>query len=144
MAIVEGFAQMWPREVFQLDDSDGNALFWTLEELDGPGIYVLYRDDHPYYIGRAGSERNPNGSVLRRLRDHALNRADAYHLFWNYFSAYRVAPAHLTSIPQIEGLLISVMSLAANRANPPLPRIRPPVWLERSPDRRRRRIAGSA
>jgi hypothetical protein len=46
---------MWPREVFYRSGSVNprKRLSKELEFLERPGVYVLYRDDVPYYIGKA-------------------------------------------------------------------------------------------
>jgi hypothetical protein len=46
-AVVKAAAQMWPRAVFDFDDKvDVKGC------LERPGVYVLFRDDEPYYIGK--------------------------------------------------------------------------------------------
>jgi hypothetical protein len=55
--IVDGYARMWPREVFgKFPPLKGAAskkkkiMAKGLSFLEGPGVYILYRDDEPYYI----------------------------------------------------------------------------------------------
>jgi hypothetical protein len=69
--------------------------------LSQPGVYILYRDDQPYYVGKA------SGRLFRRLRSHASNPKDKYYNFWNFFSAF-VIP-NLKHIPEVEGILIASM-----------------------------------
>jgi hypothetical protein len=55
-SIVKGYASMWPREVFDAKPKRGGGVlaaqleFLTKEK----GVYVLYRDGQPYYIGKSG------------------------------------------------------------------------------------------
>jgi hypothetical protein len=56
--IVEEYARMWPREVFDclIPNENGGRkkiLGKGLDLVNEPGVYVLYRDDIPYYIGQA-------------------------------------------------------------------------------------------
>jgi hypothetical protein len=121
--IVSGYARMWPRQVFgKFPPAKGAAgrrkkmMAKSLEFLQGPGVYVLYRDDMPYYIGQAGKLRH-------RLWGHALNAESRYFHFWNFFSAFAVAnPKHRD---ELEGVLIAAMP-TANSAKPKLQRERMP------------------
>jgi len=83
-----------------------------------PGVYVLYRDEHPYYIGKATK------SLFRRIRDHALNINDRYYNFWNHFSAFVVPNAN--HIEEIEGILIASIAITANSSTPKIAKIRMP------------------
>jgi hypothetical protein len=56
------FLRMWPRALFHM--KDGKPILE--KNLDKPGVYVLYRDDLPYYIGKTGT------TLLKRLSNHAL------------------------------------------------------------------------
>ena len=49
--IVSRYARMWPREVFDVM-KEGKLLIKELEDLANPGVYILYRDDHPHYVGK--------------------------------------------------------------------------------------------
>ena len=77
-----------------------------------PGVYVLYRDDVPYYVGKADWLR-------KRLWWHALKPDARYYNFWNFFSAFVVLDA--TQRNEVEGILISAMP-TANSAQPKLPK----------------------
>ena len=93
--IITDYARMWPREILYLSE---NLLKDVRSALDRPGVYVLYRDEHPYYVGRADR-------LYRRLNQHANNpRARRFH-FWNFFSAY-VIP-NRKHIGDVEGVLIT-------------------------------------
>jgi hypothetical protein len=113
--IVAKYARMWPREVFDCPAPVGSSrrvLGKTLEILQKPGIYILYRDDVPYYVGRA--------SMLRkRLYRHAFVPKDPYYNFWNFFSAFVVEDQVKRN--EIEGILIAAMP-TANSAEPRLAR----------------------
>lgn len=121
--IVSGYARMWPREVFgKVAPAKGslnkhkNLLAKSLEFLEGSGVYVLYRNDVPYYVGQAKKLRH-------RLWGHALNADSRYFHFWNCFSAFAVSnPRHRN---ELEGVLIAAMP-TANSAKPRLQRERMP------------------
>ena len=85
--IVEEYARMWPREVFDClvpNKNDGRRVILGkgLELVNQPGVYVLYRDDIPYYIGQARKPRH-------RLWLHAGSPGARYGNFWNYFLSVR-------------------------------------------------------
>jgi hypothetical protein len=118
---------MWPREVFDILAYEKNLAL--LEDLRHPGVYILYRDDTPYYIGR--TER----SLSDRLYDHANKSADAYFNFWNYFSAF-VVPDR-SHLKEVEGVLIASVP-TANRAVPDINKIpMPKVIVEKLREARR-------
>jgi hypothetical protein len=104
---------MWPRAIFDRFDTSGNrkkALVKAFEVLGKPGIYVLYRDDVPYYVGQATR-------LHSRLRRHALRPDGRYYNFWNFFSAFVIEDPK--SRNAIEGILIAAMP-TANGAKPRL------------------------
>ncbi len=76
--LVEEYARMWPREVVdrlipnQDGKKKGTKLVKGLELLNKPGVYVLYRNDIPYYIGQAAPLRG-------RLWHHASYPGARYH-----------------------------------------------------------------
>ena len=108
--MVKEAAQMWPRHVF---DFDGGK---TVKEcLSEQGVYVLFRDDEPYYVGKTKKK-----SLFRRIRAHATKTRDRYYHFWNYFSAFVVPEA--THRDEVEGILIASMP-TANGAIPKIHRI---------------------
>jgi hypothetical protein len=51
--IITGYAKMWPRAVF--DVRSGKHKAGVKELLLSPGVYILYRDDMPYYIGKTAN-----------------------------------------------------------------------------------------
>lgn len=125
--IVKEYARMWPREVFyQLGPNasgKGKSVhpYKGLELVNEPGVYVLYRDGIPYYVGQATRLRN-------RLWSHACSPAARYHNFWNHFSAFVIKAPHLRN--QIEGVLIAAMP-TANGARPRLKRAKIPELVSR-------------
>lgn len=114
--IIARFARMWPRVLF-----DGSKLSeWAADvrkHLDLPGVYILYRDEHPYYVGQTKK------ALFNRIWNHA-NRPGRYFNFWNFVSAF-VVP-HKENLDQVEGLLITSMP-TANRATPKIKRIEFPL-----------------
>jgi GIY-YIG catalytic domain len=112
---VAGYVRMWPREVFDRIDANGSrrqALVESLQLFDKPGVYVLYRDDVPYYVGQATRLR-------RRIRKHAGQPGSRYYNFWNFFSAFVIEDR--STRDEIEGVLIAAMP-TANGAKPRLPK----------------------
>lgn len=108
--VVTCAAQMWPRLVF---DFDGRQI--VEQCLKEPGVYVLFRDDQPYYVGKT-----KKASLFKRIKNHATKTRGRYYHFWNYFSAY-VVP-NRTHRDEIEGILIASMPIA-NGATPKIKRI---------------------
>lgn len=125
--IVSEYARMWPREVFYclLENGSGKRkkvqLAKGLELVNKPGVYVLYRDGVPYYVGQATKLRH-------RLWAHACSPGARYYNFWNHFSAFVVEDRGLRS--QVEAILIAAMP-TANGARPRLKRARIPVVVSR-------------
>jgi hypothetical protein len=110
------YARMWPRELF--DGKNGNqVLVKGLKILSMPGVYVLYHDRIPYYVGKA--------AVLRkRLWPHANRPGSKYYNFWNFFSVFVVEDPTLRG--QLEGFLIAAMP-TANGARPRIQRAQLPL-----------------
>lgn len=110
------FLQMWPREVFYLcmDGYKKRLASKQIECLSRPGIYVLYRDDEPYYIGRATR-------LHHRLHSHASKLTGKRYAMWNYFSAYAFKPGTKNlkkRMAEMEGILIAMMPTADNDSSP--------------------------
>ena len=107
---ITSYAKMWPREIFNLKRSKE----WLVDELDilsEPGVYVLYRNDIPYYVGKATLLRN-------RLWPHANRYGSKHYLFWNYFSVFVVRD------PKERGRLESYLIAAMPTANGAKPKIK--------------------
>jgi hypothetical protein len=105
------FFRMWPRALFHM--RDGKAVL--TDSLRQPGVYVLYREDEPYYIGKTSKP------LIKRLSTHALKPNARHYNFWNYFSAFEIVdPSHRD---EIEAILISAMP-TANSSRPKFERKR--------------------
>ena len=112
--IVSAYAQMWPREVFDIREPKRHKFLGSIKKLlSQPGVYVLYRDDHPYYVGKTARP------LFDRIWNHANQPKDKYYNFWNFFSAFVVPRRH---IREVEGRLIAAMP-TANSANPRIKRL---------------------
>ena len=111
------YARMWPREVFyrQLPKSRPIAgsktktatqwLYKTMDLLAQPGVYVLYMDGVPYYVGQTEDLRSSLAAHARVPQSH-------YFRHWNYFSAFAVDKKDLD---RIEAILIAAMPTANGR-----------------------------
>ena len=99
-----------------------------LELVNEPGVYVLYRDDIPYYIGQAQKLRH-------RLWLHASSSGARYGNFWNYFSAFVIRDPKMRD--EVEGILIAAMP-TANSAKPKLKRAKFPSAVSQMVRRMRR------
>ena len=110
--IVTGYAHMWPREVFDAKDGSKPALAKQLKFLTTQkGVYVLYRDENPHYIGKSAD------SLFSRLHLHAVNPKMRHYNFWNFFSAFAVPDKK--GRDELEGILIAAMP-TANSSSPRL------------------------
>lgn len=117
------FIRMWPRAIFTTPaEGTGKpgkppAIAKTIPELNSPGVYILYRDDHPYYVGQT------TGKLRSRIGAHAISVGGLRTYFWNYFSAFLVDDPD--QIDEIEAILISAMpSVLTNKSAPRLDRQR--------------------
>jgi hypothetical protein len=135
--LVEKYARLWPREVFDyvIEKKERQAVYLAgqLDILKQPGIYILYRDDIPYYIGKAG------GSLWQRLFVHARRPGGRYNNFWNHFSVFVIHDR--TQRDAVESILIAAFP-TANSAKPritrePLPDEALEMWRQ-SRDRERK------
>jgi hypothetical protein len=109
---------MWPRAIFHTRASDGGkgTIASNIAILQNPGVYILYRNDLPFYVGKT------EGELRKRLRSHAIGVSSVKSNFWNFFSAFIVKDSK--HIEEVEAILISAMPvLAMNSATPRLNRI---------------------
>jgi hypothetical protein len=129
--LVKKYARMWPREVFDYVTSEpGKRLEYLAKDLPilrQPGVYVLYRDDIPYYIGKAGNW------LWHRLHQHARKPGGRYNNFWNYFSVFVIDDP--VQRDAVESILIAAFP-TANSAKPkidrePLPEQAIQMWREK-------------
>ena len=131
--ILGQYARMWPREVFYRiipKEKHGKSttgkrpprlMFRSIELLKESGVYVLYRDGIPYYIGQAKKLRG-------RLWQHACAPDSRYYNFWNHFSAFVVKePNHRN---EIEAILVAAMP-TANSAKPRIQKESLPVGVRK-------------
>lgn len=107
---------MWPRAIFERRIGK-TLLAAQIDFLREKGVYILYRDEHPYYIGKTSI------SLFRRLRHHAIRPQARYFNFWNLFSAFAV-PAK-KGRDELEAILIAAMP-TVNSAEPKLTKMRFP------------------
>lgn len=113
--IVSKFIRMLPRAIFDTPEIKGQkgSIASKIEELKGPGVYILYRDDVPFYVGKT------EGKLFNRLWQHANGISTTRSYFWNYFSAFIVKNPR--SIAEVEAILISAMpSVITNASRPRL------------------------
>lgn len=99
--------------------SGPRLLFQEIVLLTKPGVYVLYRDTVPYYVGQAQKLR-------LRLKEHACVPDSRYYNFWNFFTAFVVE--NESDRNDIEGILIASVP-TANSAKPRIKKesLPPPV-----------------
>lgn len=120
--LVKKYIRMWPRSIFNTPEEGHDhhrgkrpSIGRMSDDLNEPGVYILYRDDEPFYVGQA------KGKLRSRLRAHANQVGSRRSYFWNYFSAFIVEnPQH---IDEVEAILIAAMpSAITNNSTPKLPR----------------------
>jgi hypothetical protein len=117
--IVAAYFKMCPRTA--LDLREGNKLAWDVWDIfQEPGVYVLYRDDQPFYVGSSKK------CVADRIYDHANQPQDTYYNFWNYFSVFLVPEAR--HIAEVEGILIAAFP-TENASKPKFKRLTLPSRL---------------
>jgi hypothetical protein len=124
VGMISEIAQLWPRRIFDLRDRNKNKY---LEDVTGllrnkAGVYVLYRDDVPYYIGKSKN-------LYKRLAGYARNPNSKYYNFWNFFTVF-VMSNH-KYIDDVEGILIKAMPHADNSSKPRMKRIKIPSSVAR-------------
>lgn len=96
--MIKAYIRMWPREVYNIKDGNKHLESVRQELRQKPGIYILYQNGQPYYVGQAKN-------LWYRIRNHAINQnAKHYHL-WTHFSAFILADTH--HINELEGLIIA-------------------------------------
>src|ERR1700677_1544775 len=99
---VTGYGKLWPREVFRIQKKN-RILINDEKKFHKPGIYVLYRNAIPYYVGKASK------NVVYRLQDHANKPSDTYYHNWNFFAFFLMQTNFLD---MVESILISAMPTA--------------------------------
>lgn len=96
--MIKSYIRMWPREVFGLKDGNKplKSIYRELEKK--PGIYILYQNGQPYYVGQAKN-------LWKRIRRHAGSQNAKYYHHWTHFSAFFLSDTR--HINELEGLVIS-------------------------------------
>jgi len=95
--------------------------------LRSPGVYILYRGDDLYYVGKADD-------LFRRLHDHANKMTDGYYLHWDHFSAFalqRTVKNKPAKMLELEAVLIAAIPRATNKSTPKFKRIEIPKPLRK-------------
>jgi hypothetical protein len=115
--IVVQYASMWAREVCDLrGEGSRKSFIKDTPELQKPGVYVLYRDEQPYYIGKSTR-------IGKRIWQHACHPRARYYHFWNMFSAFVVKDKKY--LDDVEGILIATFP-SGNSSTPRIPKVRLP------------------
>jgi hypothetical protein len=117
------FFRMWPRPLIQKKDKNGELIIKKLvPELELSGVYILYRGDELYYVGKANR-------LFSRLHDHSNKITNEYYAHWDHFSAFALAKSvrnRRAKIAELEAILIAAMPRATNRSTPRFTRDRIP------------------
>ena len=122
------FFRMWPRILFSQRDNRGLLIKRAVPELQSAGVYMLYKGDELYYVGKARK-------LYSRLHDHSNKITDEYYAHWDYFSAFALADGvkeQAAKMTELEAILIAAMPRATNRSTPRFERVRIPKSLMRS------------
>jgi hypothetical protein len=122
--LVDGYVQKWPREIFERveDEKPRKPLIAkSLDMLNTSGVYVLYNNNEPCYVGKATN-------IRRRLNAHANAVNSRLYRGWNCFSAFFVRDTK--QMAEVEGILIAAMP-TANGARPRLPKHKVPLPVRR-------------
>ena len=108
------FLRMWPRKLFEKKNKNRLMIKKEVPALEGPGVYMLYRGDDLYYVGKANR-------LYRRLHDHSNKATDEYYAHWDHFSAFAIvgtAKKARTKMTEFEAILIAAVPTATNRSKP--------------------------
>ena len=114
------FLRMWPRFLFGKKDAKGRLrIKLEVDDLHRPGVYMLYKGDELYYVGKAKN-------LFDRLHSHANKVTDEYYAHWDFFSAFTLEdtvsnPA--AKMAELESILIAAMPRATNRSTPRFTRV---------------------
>src|SRR5688500_15369894 len=106
--MVQAYIRMWPRRVYNI--KTGNKHFESVRQVlrQKPGIYILYRDGMPYYIGQAIN-------LWRRIRNHAINQNSKHFHLWTHFSAFILSDTD--HIDELEGLIIAAFGMGISNSS---------------------------
>ena len=116
------YIRMWPRDLFSQKENGRLLIKKMVPQLGCPGVYVLYKDEEPFYIGRASR-------LMSRLHSHANKVTAKHYAHWNYFSAFALEIEGQDSnqkLALIEAFLIASMPKTRNDSTPRFKRIQIP------------------
>jgi hypothetical protein len=117
---------MWPRTLFQKKDEMGRLLIVQhVDELQLPGVYVLYIGQDPYYVGNATR-------LLSRLHSHANKSTARYYEHWDHFSAFVLTGKvrnQAQRLMEVESILIAGIPRLTNKSTPRFKLVRIPKAL---------------
>jgi|SRR6266481_625593 len=125
------YLRMWPRSVFKKKEKTGKKrLLIKIDKNVGPvmkqpGVYILYKGDEFYYVGRATE-------LFDRLHSHSNKITDDHYAHWDYFSAFAIEPNVKNpddKVRELEAILIAAMPRATNSSTPRFKKVRIPKAL---------------
>jgi hypothetical protein len=106
--MINAYIRMWPRQVYNLKIGNKHLESIRQELHQKSGIYILYRNGTPHYVGQA---RN----LWRRIRNHTINQNAKHYHHWTHFSAFILSD--IEHMNELEGLIIAASGLGiANSA----------------------------
>jgi hypothetical protein len=108
--VLESYTGIWPREALEVEELRKEVK----DHLGRSGVYVLYRNDIPYYVGKGEN-------LWNRLHSHAMRSPSPRHYFWNFFSAFAVPKGHIN---EAEAMLIATLPTTVNSAKPKIDKIK--------------------
>ncbi len=105
-ALIKGMLEHVPITMLRMNPYN-DEIKKTLENKSG--LYILYRDDTPYYVGLGA---NVFWRILHHFKDRHKNH-------WNYISVF---VSRKRNIKDLETLLINVLEPAGNKIKGTLPK----------------------
>ena len=121
------FLRMWPRSAMKIKKGSRLRIKEDVEALGRPGVYVLYKGEEPYYVGKATR-------LMSRLHDHSNKVTDGRYAHWDYFSAFVLAESVTDSkqkLAELESILIAAMPRASNKSTPRFKLVKLPKQLRK-------------
>lgn len=98
-----------------------------VEELRIHGVYILYKGEELYYVGKGNS-------IFQRLHDHANKVTDRHYAHWDYFSAFALQDTvkiKAAKMLELESILIAAMPRTLNKSTPRFERVDIPKALRK-------------
>lgn len=125
--LISEYGKMWPRAIFYskaASPSTGKirVIAQDLPLLQQPGVYVLYVEEKPYYVGRTDL-------LWKRLYRWANRKNSPHYNFWTHFSAFAVRDEKLCK--ELEAALIATIPGMNNGAKPKLVKIPIPLQVRK-------------